>query len=269
MSDASVADVLADGRHRSFADGFHGTTERTYSNRYEIKYLVEARRLPQIDLHLRDFLAADQNGNAGGYYNCSIYFDSPEYHFYREKHEGNLVRIKPRIRFYRPTLSAAPQVIYLELKGRYDRIVTKRRALIDRELAEALLSNGPIDLNGHVDDSSALAEFLYLANRFRLAPSVTVQYHRTAFHGAFYPDLRITYDRVIQCSLSTDVTLPEHAFIDAIPANWMIIEVKYNEKIPELLLNRIHSLDLQQSTFSKYAVSLEKVLSHCHSSLAN
>lgn len=231
----------------------------TYSNRYEIKYLMESRRLLEVIDSIGDFLVRDSAcAQNGAYYNYSIYFDSPEYRFYAEKREGELTRIKPRIRLYRSTEDGEPTAIYLELKGRYDRIVAKRRAPIDASLAQMLLSDGPLELDSNAIGFSAIAEFYYLAHRFRLQPCVTVLYHRTAYYGAFYPDVRITFDRVIRCSLGTELNNPGRSFTYAVPPNWLVIELKYNGKVPELLLRRFHALGLQQSTFSKYAVSLEK-----------
>lgn len=234
-------------------------TEHTFTNRYEIKYLVDARRLPDIEPALHEFLRLDVNGvHSGGYYTHSIYFDSPQFDFYYEKREGQLVRLKPRIRSYRTRIDGPPVGMFLELKGRYDRIVDKRRAPIDPTLAHELLRETPVEPSRWAEDSSVLAEFQYLSHRFRLAPCVTVLYHRTPFVGAFYPDLRITFDRLILCSLTTGLTAPSEDFAQAIPCNKLVIELKYNDKIPRLLLNRFHSLGLQQHTFSKYAISLER-----------
>ena len=231
----------------------------TYTNRYEIKYVVETARLPEIKRGLAEFLTPDRNGgDTEGYFNYSIYFDSPSYHFYREKQEGDLVRIKPRIRLYRSAMDAPASAMFLELKGRYNRIVTKRRTPVDLGLAEDLLSSGPFELNGYPAEASALGEFTYLNHRFRLAPCVTVAYHRTAFYGAFYPDVRVTFDRELLCSRATTLDNPADSFLPALPANRMVIELKYNNKAPRMLLGRFNSLGLQQTTFSKYATSLER-----------
>lgn len=231
---------------------------RAFTNRYEIKYLLEARELPAIEKALSGFLEPDVNCvHTGGYYNHSIYFDSPEYRYYSEKREGDLIRIKPRVRVYRTERHDDPKGIYLELKGRYDRIVTKRRATIDRKLAEQLLGNGPLDLRVHKAGSPALDEFLYLAHRFSLGPCVSVLYHRSAFFGAFYPNVRVTFDRVIRCSRDTTLDTPDEAFIPTVPASRVVMELKYNDKVPLMLLRRIHSLGLKQSSVSKFALSLE------------
>lgn len=237
--------------------------DRTFNNRYEIKYLVENRNMAAVEAGLRGFLLPDANGvHAGGYFNHSIYFDSPDYRYYCEKREGDLIRLKPRIRVYRTERFEAPRAVFLELKGRYDRIVTKRRARISPDLAERLLTGGPLDLDdapsGQGGEGSALDEFLYLVQRFHLVPCVAVLYRREAFFGAFYPDVRVTFDRVIECSRLTTLEPHDGTFIGALPANHVVLELKYNEKVPRLLLQRFHSLGLQQGTLSKFALSLER-----------
>jgi len=231
----------------------------TYSNRYEIKYLVDSHRLAEIQRALEGFLVPDENGKGtNGYFNYSIYFDSPTYRFYNEKREGDLVRIKPRIRLYRNALDAPPKAVFMELKGRYNRIVTKRRALLGIDLARELLTDSTIPIDSQALQSSTMGEFCYLAHRFRLAPCVTVFYHRTAYFGAFYPGVRVTFDRLFRCSRQTTLENAEDSFVNAIPANQMVIELKYNEKAPEMLLRRFRSLGIQHSTFSKFAIALER-----------
>lgn len=234
-------------------------SSRTYSNRYEIKYLVEASQLPEIEASLREFLVPDKNGDAShGYFNYSIYFDSPDYHFYREKREGDQVRTKPRIRMYKTAPNGPPKAIFLELKNRYDRIVSKSRVAIDLDFAECLLSGSPGSRNGYDTASPTLGKFQYLDQRFRLAPCVTVLYHRTAYFGVFYPDLRVTFDRVIQCSRSVTLDNAPDSFVWAVPAHRSVIELKYNGRVPRLLLGRFHSLSLLQATISKFAISVER-----------
>ena len=232
-----------------------------YTNRYEIKYLVETHRLGAVRAAIGGFFVEDTNGDPdGGYVNYSIYFDSPDYRFYSEKREGELIRIKPRIRLYRPATDAQPSAIYLELKARYDRIVAKRRVAIDARQAERLMQWPSAEPSARELENSVLAEFHYLCHRFVLRPCVTVMYHRTAFNGAFHSGLRMTFDRVLQCSLATTLDNPADSFVPALSPTWTVVEIKYNDRISDLLLDRLHGLGLQQHTFSKYGVAMEQ----CH-----
>ncbi len=230
-----------------------------YTNRYEIKYLVETARIPELRQTLGGFFECDpNNGPQGAYVNYSIYFDSPYYRFYGEKREGELIRIKPRIRLYRPSPSAPPSAIYLELKARYDRIIEKRRVQIDTDLARRLLAPGPLSLSPRELENSVLAEFNYLSDRFALSPVVTVVYYRTALNGRFQHDLRMTFDEELHGSMSTTMDVPSDSLLEVVPPTHFILELKYNHKISGLLLHKLRSLGLEQHTLSKFALAMEK-----------
>lgn len=232
---------------------------RAFTNRYEIKYLLSADRLAEVKAALRGYLLLDENGaEDGGYYVHSIYFDSPDMRFLREKFEGELTRVKPRIRAYRTSLDGPPAALFLELKGRYDRIVQKRRCPIERPFAELLLTQTPVHPNGWSAKHTVLGEFQYMSHRLRLIPTVSVLYHRTAYFGTLWPNLRITFDRLMLCSPATGLATPSESFMQAVPFGQTVMELKYNDKAPLSLLRQIRSLGLQQRTFSKYAVSVER-----------
>jgi hypothetical protein len=216
------------------------------------------QRLEEIRDALSGFFEPDDHaGPGGGYYNYSIYFDSPHYDFYTEKREGNLVRIKPRIRLYRSEPDAPASKFYLELKGRYDRIVLKRRDRIERELAERLLSSGPVDLTDGELESSVLGEFCYLQNTFNLSPCVTVRYRREPMNAVFYRNVRMTFDTMIESSLVTSLDNSNDSFTEALPFNWFMLELKYNDVLPRLLIHRLNALGLQQQSVSKFGIGLE------------
>jgi len=249
----------AKARKALFATAFEPALPQTYTNRYEIKYLIPATQLPLVHRALGEILEPDaNNGSRGGYYNHSIYFDSPEYRYYTEKNEGNLERTKPRLRFYRPEITSAPKAISLELKGRHDRIVKKSRCRIDAATADALLKDADpaAVLADNIDDVSN--EFCYLAHKFNLQPCVTVLYRREAYFSNLYKSVRVTYDSNLLCSLSTQSMIPVDSYVETLPAGYVVVEVKYNDQIPKILLSRLNALGLQQKTFSKFAISLER-----------
>ncbi len=239
-----------------------------FTNRFEIKYLVETARIPELRRTLGGFFRSDPNGGSkGAYVNYSIYFDSPYYRFYGEKREGELIRIKPRIRLYRTTPNASPSAIFLELKARYDRIVEKRRVEIDAGLARRLLAPGPLNLSARELENSVLGEFNYLSDRFALSPVMTVVYFRTALNGRFQNDLRMTFDEELHCSMSTTMDVPPEELLEVVPPTHFILELKYNDRVSELLLHKIRCLGLEQQTLSKYALTMEKSHDHMRENL--
>lgn len=258
--DLLKSDEVNDGRpQRKPVESAQPSLPQAYTNRYEVKYLVPAAKMPQVRRVLGELLVADTNsGSQGGYYNHSIYFDSPDLRYYTEKNEGDLVRTKPRLRFYRSAITSAPAAICLELKGRYDRIVTKKRCFVDAVTAESLLNDADPAAALAENDDDVSKEFHYLAHRYNLQPCVTVLYRREAFFSNIYKSVRVTYDSGLLCSLSTRSLNPVDSYLDTLPTGEVVVEVKYNDQIPKILLTRLQSLGIQQRTFSKFAISLER-----------
>lgn len=233
-----------------------------FTNRFEIKYPSETSALAEVEALIADYLSPDEAMNGGqGYQVCSVYFDSPDLRFFRDKMEGELTRLKPRLRWYADSLDEAPSAYFLEMKGRYDRIVLKRRAALSRDLAEAILADPLSVPDSAISNSSVLGEFSYMVQRFDLRPLVTVSYHRKPFRGRFHNNLRMTFDRMLRCSLSTSLDAKVSDFRYFLPANRSIIELKYNETVSRYLLQRLNSHGLIQQTFSKYAHSVSTMIS--------
>jgi hypothetical protein len=67
-------------------------------NRYELKYVVDARRYHALIDDLRHFMVPDSHGDPGGSYPVvSLYYDSPEFEAYYSKIEGLRFRRKLRL----------------------------------------------------------------------------------------------------------------------------------------------------------------------------
>lgn len=233
------------------------------ANRHEIKYIMHAERAEVLRKSLSDVLIADAHTSSvsGGYYNHSIYFDSYGFQRYLEKHEGQDRRIKIRLRSYREFKDAAPRRRFLELKHRLGGIVKKDRLEITDAEGERLLRNPTTPSPGFDSGSTVARTFMYHANNSLLRPVVSLQYHRTAYYSPIYPGVRITFDRMFVAA--RDVTLPEHqTAVPSIPAinpNLRIVELKYNNQVPRVFLERFRAHDLRQVTFSKYATAIEAV----------
>ena len=114
----------------------------TYTNRYEVKYLVSSKNLNSIEESFKGILISDKNSlNDSGYYNHTIYFDTPHLKFYREKQEGLLTRTKPRIRIYKSYPKGPAIKAYVEIKKKFDRIVQKDRSEVDVSATSTITGN--------------------------------------------------------------------------------------------------------------------------------
>ena len=243
-----------------FSDAFGRPTEaepQGFSYLYEDRYLVEAHRIAEIGPTLGGLLKPNPYAEgAESYYNHTIYFDSPAFRAHNEAHQGDRVTVRPRIRAYRSSPSAPARALYLELKRRYHRAVAKRRTPIALDLAGRLLSDSSPEIGAPTSISSTMAEFQHLARRFKLRPSVSVLYHRSAFFGSPVQDVRVNIDRLVQYSHSTSLDAPVENFCCAIPPDQVVVEVKYGEDPPGDLLKRLRRLGLHPQGFSKYACAV-------------
>ena len=231
---------------------------KTFTNRFEIKYLVKTSQLAAVHSALSELLEPDPHTDSDGkYYNFSIYFDSPRYRFYSEKHEGLLQRLKPRLRAHLPAIDAPAQKVFLELKGRHDRTVQKQRTSVSLSMAQAMLAGELPAADSQVSGPNVYGEFEFLARRFGLGPVVSVLYTRTPFHFPLYPNVRLTFDTSIMGSLNTSLDSNRTGLQYVIPPTQALIELKYNDQIPQSVLYVLNRLELEQVTFSKFALALE------------
>ncbi len=96
--------------------------------RQEDKFLINIDKENEIKNDLKNFFFLDKNSLDGsGYYNFSVYFDTPNYKFYREKKEGLRDRIKLRLRCHLKNLNEKPSFWFLEIKSRFAGTSQKKR----------------------------------------------------------------------------------------------------------------------------------------------
>ena len=85
-----------------------------------------------------------------------------------------------------------------------------------------------------------------------LQPKVIVEYDRVPF---VYPDgnVRVTLDLQIRSSDRIESFLDKEIASRAImPTNRHLLEVKFDEYIPDFIYQAVQAQNLQQTTFSKY-----------------
>ena len=163
-------------------------------------------------------------------------------------------RVKPRLRAHLPTLDATPKQWFLELKGRHDRTVQKRRVAVTDETAQGLV-NG----KNHVENEKheTLLDFEYMWTRLGLRPSVTVHYYREPYNSSYFSNVRITFDHRISGSLNYSLNGCCDRLDFIIPPQSVLVELKYTGSVPRFLLEMFRRNEMRQVTFSKYALCLE------------
>ena len=98
-----------------------------------------------------------------------------------------------------------------------------------------------------------LKKKVYALNQMsRLQTVQIVEYERVAFVEEL-GNVRVTLDRNIGGSSKVaDFAKPEVELLPALPVGMHILEVKYDELLPDQITRILHSVPLQRTSFSKY-----------------
>ena len=215
--------------------------------RNELKYVVNETDLVLLENRLKGLIKPDEHVGADGLYHIrSLYFDDYYNSYYAENENGTDPREKFRIRIY----NADSSVIHLELKKKEHGMTQKFICAITEEQCRTLMEGKPLP-----PDSSyppVLQKLLILMRTRLLKPVTIVEYDRQPF-ASNLGNTRITFDRNIRSSDRTRMFLEEKIPMRPImPAGQHILEVKYDEFLPDYLNRNMQIQKLRQTAYSKY-----------------
>lgn len=217
------------------------------NGRHELKHHINASDYAQLRARLQVVAKVDENaGEDGGYIVRSLYFDNYSDKAVVEKLSGLSRREKFRLRYYNDDTS----FIRLERKSKANRLSYKENAAITKEQSAALLEGEYECLK---NPEAPLFMELYTKIRYQnLRPRSIVEYHREAYN---YPagNVRVTFDSNIRTTNSVTGFLNPHMM--TIPAaNTMILEIKYDGFLPDIIRDILQIGWRNQTEFSKYVV---------------
>jgi hypothetical protein len=214
--------------------------------RHEWKHEINASDLIALRQRLRAVASPDPHAVDGKYLIRSLYFDNPADRALREKLDGVSRREKFRIRCY----DRNTDVIHLEKKSKLGGLGSKQSACLTAEEAQAIV-DGQIDWM--MDSDRPLVWELYSKMRTQgLRPKTIVDYTREPF--VYAPgNVRVTFDYNIRTGLScTDFLNPNCVTIPAGDAP-IILEVKWDAYLPDVIRDAVQLTGRRTSAFSKYA----------------
>jgi len=214
-----------------------------------LKYIINPVQYHLLKNRLKPFMHSDPNaGENGEYFIRSIYFDTPDYNAYSEKMSGVDSRKKYRIRFYNGDASKCT----LECKEKKGTRVNKTAERLSGEQTSFLLSPERM-YSGKVPDR--LGDMALKICKLGFVPAVTVDYVREAYVLPV-SNLRITFDKSIAAGGVRDcLTYPQR--MTDIMGSDMVLEVKYDDFIPEHISRIVSSVNPVQTAASKYVMCLE------------
>lgn len=216
--------------------------------RHEHKLNINYADYMQLSSRLRHIAKFDENAlDDGSYIIRSLYFDNYADKAVVEKLSGASRREKFRIRFYNDD----PSFIRLEKKSKANRLCYKKNAPITVEQCEGILAGNWRLLK---ESGQELLMELYTKMHYQnLRPRTIVDYKRETYvyHAG---NVRITFDSNIRTSNNVSSLFnPELVTIPA--ASAIVLEIKYDGFIPEIIRQLVRIESRNETEFSKYVVS--------------
>jgi hypothetical protein len=227
--------------------------------RLELKYLIDEVLAREIRGRIGAYCSRDPHCPVSGvgYPINSLYLDSPGLAFHEAKERGDPDRIKLRIRTYSDTSPAI-----LEIKRRRSEVIHKSRGIVDRERAQ----EAALGLTADLDRTPFLDDFAFVLASAGAQPTLCVSYEREAFESTVDEYTRITFDRKIEVSPSSDWSLSRPTSgVCCFDDYWktdhtttpVVLEIKCEMgSIPWWVTDLIRHHDLVQNSFSKYSIGI-------------
>lgn len=217
-----------------------------------MKYRHEAK----IEIGYSDFLMLrqrlsvvmqkDRHTIDGKYEIRSLYFDNAKDKALREKIDGVNMREKFRIRLYNGDTS----YIKLEKKSKINGLCHKESTTLTMQQAEAIARG---DYAWMCDSREPLIRELYIKVKTQgLRPKTVVDYTREPF--VYAPgNVRITLDYNIRTGMRCENFLEKDCVTVPIETENIILEVKWDEYLPDIIRDIVHVQNGHVAAFSKYA----------------
>lgn len=216
--------------------------------RKELKYVCSEQELCLIEHRIREICTPDIHAGSNNIYTIrSVYFDDYDNTCFYENENGTDPREKFRIRIYNGNF----EKIKLECKRKEKGLNHKFSCALTKEQCRTILT-GDFSLQDFSQKEALLSKFFVQYRMRYLRPKVIVSYERTPY---VYPigNVRITFDRNLSSSTHiSDFMEPEISSRPVMPIGKHILEVKYDEMLPDYLYNALQIQNLQQTAFSKY-----------------
>ena len=214
--------------------------------RVENKYLISDVDMVILEKRLKMVMKNDVHQTGKCYTIRSVYFDDVKDSCMDENDAGINYRKKYRIRKY----DTIDSPIKLEIKEKTNGLTKKTSCTLSKEECHQIFGNVHAL---HSDERKELNQLLLQMKCALMRPKTIIEYERTAF---VHPvgNVRITFDRNIVASKRCDDFFEDKVAkkIPLLPTGWHILEVKYDEFLPDMIAKQLEIGSLQQIAFSKY-----------------
>lgn len=214
--------------------------------RHEWKHEITPADRMALRARLRVVCQPDGHALDGQYQIRSLYFDNLTDRVLREKLDGVDRREKFRIRYY----NGGTSLIHLEKKCKVNGLGSKAAAPLTCDQAQAIVDG---ELDWMPASGQPLVQELYSKMKSQgLRPRTIVDYVREPF--VYAPgNVRVTLDYDIRTGLGrTDFLNPDCPAVP-VPGAPVILEVKWDAFLPDIIRDAVQLEGRRSAPFSKYA----------------
>ncbi len=229
--------------------------KRDVQYRHEIKYRINGGTYHILRQRFRAVMQPDAHTENGLYRVTSLYFDDVYRSAYRDKVNGILNRKKYRIRIY----DLGDDVIHLEEKIKNENVGYKKSIPLTKEQYYMLLNGDTSFLGSEEYADTSGGDFFASDSAVRLSPAVIVDYIREPF-VCTAGNVRITFDmKIAACINGTDLFNEGNIYETVMPDNDIVLEVKYDNFIPDHIRQMLTGISAMQESVSKYVLCSDKI----------
>jgi hypothetical protein len=239
--------------------------------RFEQKFIIHPRLVPQIRKYLESFTVADPNGKGDipEYITTTLQLDTPTMDLALAKERKCFARFKLRIRTY-GTDSNPSNPVFFELKRKVGVVIIKSRARMKRGQFKPDIVQHPerAPMLKSPKENNNFIEFCRITNTIGATPKMLIRYIRESYFGANDDYARITFDRRVSYRPTREWRLPGEEVADwkywrpmdsqtGLRRNFAgyIFELKAMRDTPSWMIELVRRFNLTNTGFCKYATA--------------
>ncbi len=223
--------------------------------RYELKYILERKRLNALLKLLDDCCDRDPHSAHGSYRVNSLYYDSPRFDFFQHNVDGLAYRRKVRIRHYGEFLQSTFSMY--EIKQRDRQKLFKKRVRVEHgDGVDFWDESNEEPWQGSQRDQLWRNEMLVLNRLHRLEPKVFTLYRRYGFVDPIEENVRITIDHSLKGLQWRAAEMDLDSAPSLLDEDLCLVELKGSRRLPLWLVGVIRDFGFQRTRFSKYCIAV-------------
>ena len=225
---------------------------QTVFKRYELKFMLNQSEKKTVLEKISPYMELDEYKKTTI---RNIYFDTENYRLIRRSLERPDYKEKLRLRSY--CKADENSDIFVEIKKKYDKVVYKRRLMLnEKDALDWICNKTPCPLSSQI-----ASEIDYFVSFYEtLSPVIFLSYDREAYYEKSGGDLRITFDNNILCR-ENDLSLSSEIYgKEILPKDMTLMEIKCSGGIPLWLTQILSEHKIYKTSFSKYGTAYTNII---------